>query len=251
MSGLIYSGDVVHLDMITGYSIASFGFMLATGMFGIAVSRFGKSIFGSLLYYILIGTGIFFFISVFQILGAEFFGVGVESMTLWWHAMFYLAFVFYYRGFKQLSNLGIGSLSHEAIKVGVEKIWCVIAIVLLVAIFFIPRSVDSVAIAYQSLTAGKLGLHHVLAFLLSMAVGSYVLGAKEKLGQIGRIIANPMIATMWLFALLNFWQMLYFSWKVIPAANIIGEGVAQALFISASASICYAAWKLDALARTA
>ena len=88
------------------YYLSAFGFLLASIMMAVAVSGFGKSALGSVFSYLFLGTAVFFIITVFQTLGGEFFGIGAESMDIWWHLMFYLAFILYFIGLRFLVSLG-------------------------------------------------------------------------------------------------------------------------------------------------
>src|SRR3989344_4529513 len=126
--------------MITlGYYLSSLGFLVAAIVMSMAVQRFGKSSLGSIFYYIFIGTGIFFVITVFQKLGGEFFGISAESMDVWWNVMFYMAFFFYFQSIKLMVNLGnADAQNNQAVQIGSEKKWGIAAVLLLAVIFIIP-----------------------------------------------------------------------------------------------------------------
>lgn len=233
-----------------GYWISSIGFLVASIITMLAVRKFGKSTLGSIFSYLFIGTGIFFVITIFQKLGDEFFGISHESVDVWWHIMFYMALVFYYYGLKYLVGLGSSENdSNQQIKIGAEKNWGLLALILLVIIFIIPSWAEPLITAYESSPVGQLGLHHFLAFILSGVVGSYLFSAKKNLGQIGQAIANPMIIAIWALSLQHLWELLTESWKVVNITGDNIEGIEKIFLIIASISITYAAWRLKSFAK--
>lgn len=234
-----------------GYYVSSIGFLVATIAIFVAVRKFGKSSLGSIFYYLFVGTWIFFIITVFQKLGGGFFGVEAESMDVWWHIMFYMAFFFYYQSFRLLNNLGSSDAeSSQVAKIGSEKKWGFVALLILVVVFIIPSSVDGIVIAYDSSPLGQLGLHHFLSFLLAGVVGSYLFSAKKNLGQIGKAIANPMIMAMWAFAAQHFWELLFESWNVVVVTSEVGEGIERIFLIISAIGVTYAAWRLNSFAKS-
>ena len=230
-----------------GYYLSSFGFLIASVMTAIAVSKFGKSNFGSIFSYLFIGTTIFFVITIFQKLGADFFAISDESVDVWWHIMFYTAIFSYYLGFRALVNLG--NADGQAIEaLGAEKKWGIFSLIVLAIIFVIPNMTEPIITAYETSPLGQLGLHHFLAFILAGIVGSYLLSAKKNLGQIGTAIANPMLLAIWAFCFQHFWELLTESWKVIEITSRNIEGVERIFLIIASVSIVYVALRLKSFA---
>lgn len=234
-----------------GYYVSSLGFVAAAVLMNSAVGKFGaSSSLGSVFYHLFIGTSIFFVITVFQKLGGEFFGIGAESVDIWWHIMFYLAFFFYFRGLKLLVGLGgLEGQGGQTVAAGSEKKLGIIALVLLVVIFIIPRFVDTAVVAYDSSPLGQLGLHHFLAFIFAAVVGSYLVSAKKNLGMIGKAIANPMVVAIWAFAAQHFWELLFESWNVVVVTSEVGEGIERIFLLIAAIGIGYAAWRLHSFAR--
>ncbi len=235
-----------------GYYVSSFGFLVATILMGTAVRKFGASSLGSIFYYLFIGTGIFFVITVFQKLGNSFFGISDASMDIWWHLMFYMAFFFYFSSMKLLSGLGSAEgQDGKSVKIGAEKKWGMLAVVLLVIIFIVPSWAEGVVTAYDASPLGVLGLHHFLSFILAAVVGSYLLSAKKNLGMIGKAIANPMVLTMWAFAAQHFWELLFESWKVVVVTSEFGEGIERIFLLIAAVGVIYAAVRLHSFAKGA
>lgn len=233
-----------------GYWVSSIGFIAATVAMGVAVKRFGTSTLGSIFTYLLIGTGIFFVVTIFQGLGADFFGIADESMDVWWHLMFYMAFFFWLQSLRLLVNLGAGDASTSTVvKVGAEKMWAAIAVVVLVVIFTIPSSAEGIVSAYLGSNLAELGLHHFLSFMLAGFVGYLFLIAKKKMGQIGQAIATPMIIAMWAFAAQHFWELLFESWKVVNVTSEVGEGGEKIFLTIAAFGVIYAAWRLNSFAK--
>ena len=152
--------------------ISSLGFLSAFFVTFLAVRRFGKSALGSIFSYILIGTGIFFAITIFQQLGNGFFGISPESMSLWWHLMFFMALASFYYGLKLLVGLGTAETeTNRGLKIGVEKIWAVVALAILVGAFFSANFFEYGVLSYTNSALGKMGFHHFVAVLLSGMVG--------------------------------------------------------------------------------
>ncbi len=233
-----------------GYYISSIGFLIASIITYLAVSKFGKSSLGSIFSFLLVGTGIFFIITVFQKLGGDFFGVSAESVDVWWHLMFFMAYFFYFHSFRLLVSLGNDETqANQSVRIGSEKKWGLIALILLVIIFIIPKLVDPVITAYSASNLSQLGLHHFFAFILAGVVASYLFTAKKNLGQIGKAIANPMIVAMWAFAFQHFWELLYESWKTVDVTSFVGEGIEKIFLIVAAGCIGYAALRLKSFAK--
>lgn len=232
-----------------GYYISSVGFLVASIITLLTVRKFGKSTLGSIFSYLFIGTGIFFVITIFQKLGADFFVIADESMDIWWHIMFYMALFSYYFGFRALIGLGNNDGGEAGGAVGAEKKWGVLSLVLLVIIFIIPNWAEPVINAYVASPLANLGLHHFLAFILSGVVGSYLVNAKKNLGQIGRAIANPIVVAIWALSIQHFWELLAESWKVVNTTSDNVEGVEKIFLIIASISITYAALRLKSFAK--
>jgi hypothetical protein len=234
------------------YYLSMLGFFIASAVMGMAVLGFGKSALSSIFTYLFLGTGVFFVISVFQTLGGEAFGISFESMDVWWHVMFYLAFVLYFLGLRKLVSLGETETAPSAgTNLGGEKIWAVIAIVILIGVFTLPGSLDSVVTAYINSAPGMFGLHHFLAFAISGLVASYLLSAKKKLGQIGRAIANPMIIATLALCLQHLWELATESWKLIAVSGETIEGVEKIFLVICAACLCVAAWQLKAFSKPA
>ena len=231
-----------------GYYVSSAGFLIATLLMWKAVSGFGKSTLGSIFSYLLTGTGIFFIITVFQYLGAEYFQISDQSMDIWWHVMFYMALLFYFAGLKYLVGLGNADTS-GGIKVGSEKKWTLLAVVALIVIFLIPSSAEPIINTYNASALSAFGLHHFLAFALAGAVGYYLINAKKRLGQVGRAVANPMIIAIWALGFQHFWELLNESWKVVDVTSSTGEGVEKIFLTVASICMIYAALRLKAFSK--
>ena len=230
-----------------GYYISSAGFLVASMIMGLAVSKFGKSTLGAVLSFLFTGTAIFFAITVFQKLGGEFFGISDESMDIWWHIMFYLALISYYFGLKALVNLG--NDNEKGMPPVSGRAWGIFSAIILVVIFLIPQSADSIVMAYNASILSDLGLHHFLAFLIAGIVGWYLFTAKKNLGQIGRAIAGPMIIGIWSLGLQHFWELLTESWKWIPVTSTVGEGVEKIFLTVTAVCVSYAAWRLKSSAQ--
>ncbi len=232
-----------------GYYVSSLAFLIATVLAGGAAGKFGKSALGSVFSYLFIGTGIFFVITVFQKLGADFFGIADESVDIWWHLMFYLALLSYYFGFKALVGLASGEASGQGGFIGAEKKWGVFSLIVLVVIFLIPRYAEGVVQAYLASPLAQLGLHHFLAFILAGVVGSYLASIKKNIGQIGRAIADPLIVAVWALAVQHFWELLVESWKVIGVTTETGEGVEKIFLTIAGLCVVYAVVRLKSFAK--
>ena len=232
-----------------GYYASSLGFLLASYVTFDAVRKSKPSGLRTVLTYLFIGTATFFVVTIFQKLGADFFGIADESVDIWWHLMFYLAMISFYLGFKTLAGLGNTEQSMSGAQGGAAKIWGIIVAILLVAFFIIPSSVDSLVQAYTASRLGELGAHHFIAFVMAGIVGAYVFSAKLFLGQIGRAIAAPMIIAVWALSLQHLWELLNESWKVVDVTPATGEGVEKIFLCIAAACIIAAALRLKAFAK--
>jgi hypothetical protein len=234
-----------------GYYVSSVGFLIASVITFKAARTASVSGLKTVLNYLFIGTGTFFVITIFQKLGADFFGIADESMDIWWHIMFYMAMLSFYFGFKALVRLGSTEGGTTTVSTGGGKTWGIVSVILLVVIFVIPSSVDSSIQAYNASKLSELGAHHFLAFVMAGVVGAYLFSAKLFLGQIGRAIASPMIIAIWALALQHFWELLVESWKVIEVTPEVGEGVEKIFLTISAVCIIFVALRLKDLTKTA
>lgn len=233
-----------------GYYVSSIGFLIATILSGLAAKKLGTSAFGSIFSYLFIGTGIFFVITIFQQLGGEFFAISDESMDVWWHVMFYLALASYFLGFKALVGLASGGSEGQGKAIGMEKTWGLFALVILVVVFLIPSSVETIVLSYDSSALGQLGLHHFLAFIIAGVVGSYLLSIKKNIGQIGRAVAGPMIIAIWALAIQHFWELLTESWQIIELTSDKIEGVEKIFLTISACCVISAVLRLKAFSKS-
>ena len=236
--------------------LSFFGFLIATILMGIVVSKFGKSTLASIFSYIFVGTAIFVAISVFLNLGAEHFGIADNSLDIWWHILFYMAFIFYFYGLKLLVGLGSADTDPNAVisSSGAKK-WSVLALAVIIFVFVAPHSLEGPVHVYTEGSLAVLnnfGLHHFIAFALAGVVASYLFSAKKKLGQIGLAIANPIIIAVSALSLQHFWELLNESWKWVDVSNTpgVGEGVEKIFLIIASLSIIWGALRLKKFTTT-
>ncbi len=233
-----------------GFWLSAIGFLAASYITFNAMRKTGQSGMKPVLTYLFIGTLTFFIITIFQNLGAGFFGIADESMDIWWHVMFYLAMFSFYFGFKALSALGSSDSATTAVNTNSGKTWGIFAGLVLVTVFIIPGVAEPLVNSYTSSKLAELGLHHFIAFIMAGVVGAYLFSAKIFLGQIGKAIANPMLIAIWALSLQHFWELLVESWKVILVTGETGEGVEKIFLIIAAACICSAALRLQAFTKT-
>lgn len=230
-----------------GYYLSSFGFLAASYVTCNAMRKAGPSGLKTVLTYLCIGTGTFFVITVFQKLGADFFGIADGSVDIWWHIMFYLAMVSYYFGFKALTGLA-SAQDGTGDGASMAKTWGIISAALLVVCFIIPSWIDATIQAYSASRFAEFGAHHFLAFAMAGVVGAYIFSAKLFLGQIGRAIATPMIIAVWALSIQHFWELLTESWKVIDVPGETIEGVEKIFLTIAAICVIAAALRLKAFA---
>ena len=233
-----------------GYWISSIGFLVASLVTFDAMRKSSASGLKTVLSYLFIGTGTFFIITIFQKLGGDFFGIGDESMDVWWHIMFYLAMASFYLGFKALAALGTSENTNVAANTVASKTWGIFCLLVLLVVFIIPSRADSLVMTYLGSRLGELGAHHFLSFVSAGVVGAYLLSAKIFLGQVGKAIASPMIIAIWALSIQHFWELLTESWKVIALTSDKIEGVEKLFLTIAAVSVIYAATRLKALTKT-
>lgn len=232
-----------------GYYVSSLGFLVASYFTLDAVRKSSQSGLKTVLTYLFIGTGIFFVITIFQKLGADFFGIPDESMDIWWHLMFYLAMISYYIGFKALAKLGTNESSAEtAVNTSAGVVWGVFCVLVLIMIFIIPSRAESLVSAYLASSLGGLGAHHFIAFIMAGVIGAYLFSAKMFLGQIGRAIASPMIIAIWALAAQHLWELLTESLKVLDVSSTSVEGGEKIFLIIAAVCVTATAIRLRNIA---
>lgn len=233
-----------------GYYVSSIGFLIATVITYNAAQTASASGLKTVLRYLFIGTGTFFFITIFQKMSEiGVFGISAETTDVWWHIMFYTAMISFYIGFKALARLGSSDVGTATVSTDTGMVWGIITLVVMVTAFVFASSSESMMQAYASSQIGALGLHHFVAFALAGVVGAYLFSAKLFLGQIGRAIASPMILAIWALAAQHLWELLTESLKVITATSDVIEGVEKIFLIIASICIIVAASRLKSFTK--
>jgi hypothetical protein len=226
-----------------GFWASTLGFVVASVVTALAWTNLSKSGLRTVLGYLFIGTASFLVITVFQSLGADFFGIMDTSMDFWWHIVFYLAMGSYFLGFRALTKLG-GDMPPAS-----AAPWGIFSVIVLVLVFVLPGMTDMWVQAYMSSPVADFGLHHFLAFAGAGLVASYLLTARKNLGMIGKAIANPMLIAILALGLQHFWELLVESWKVINITGEQGEGGEKVFLTIAAICVTVAALKLKALAK--
>lgn len=243
--------NTIDILISAGYYVSSLVFLVATIISYLAVKKFGKSSLGSILSYFFIGTAIFFIITIFQKIAVNLYDISFGSMDFWWHIMFYLALSFYFIALKLLVSLGeTENVEKQIIKINDEKKWGITAIIVLVLVFILPSLVDSQVNLYLDSVLGKVGLHHFISFAFSAIVSIYLFSVKNKLGQIGKVIANPLIIAIIALSLQHFWELLFESWMVVEVTEHFGEGIEKIFLIIAASCVCYIAYRLKNFGQT-
>ena len=233
-----------------GYYVSSIGFLIASIVVADAVKKSGASSMRTVLRYLFIGTAVFFLITVFQKLGAEFFGISDASVDIWWHLMFYLAMISYYFSFSTLAAMGRPDMANKQVNPNAGKVWGIVSAIIVVIIFIIPSSAEPWVLSYLGSRFADLGAHHFIAFAMGGIVGAYLLSAKIFLGQIGRAIASPMIIAIWALSLQHLWELFVESWKIIVVGPGVGEGVEKIFLTIAAVCVIYSAVRIKALAKS-
>ena len=234
-----------NIDMLLslGGYVSFAGFALGTVLMGVVIRRFGASTLGSIFRYLMLGTAILVSISLFLTLGPDFFRIADESVDIWWHLLFYMAFIFYFYGLKLLVDLGNGNPNQKVGSWG-AKAWSLVAAIGVALIFILPPSSESIVGMYTSSQWNSLGLHHFIAFAFAGTVAVYLLRAKSRLGQIGRAIATPNTIAVGALSLQHLWELLNESWKVIEVNGEVGEGLEKIFLTIAALSLIWAAVRL-------
>ena len=233
-----------------GYYLSAIGFLVATIMMGLAVRQFGRSTFGEIFTYFVVGTGTFFVITVFQQLGPDFFRISEESMDVWWHLMFYIAMISYYKGVKSLVDLGSDDPTSSGLEFSLAtdsnaaEAWGGSVVLMLIAIFIVPHASEPFSLWYLASPLGTFGLHHFIAFILAGMVGWYLFKVKKTLGPISAAVALPLITTIWALSLQHLWELQFESWKTVIVPSSVGEGGEKIFLTIAGIGVAYAGWRL-------
>lgn len=243
VSPTTFGGEDIFFTFL--YYLSAFGYFIAVLMMGVAITGFGRSSLGLAFSFIFYGTAVFFIIAIFQTLGSAFFGITDESMDIWWHLLFYLAFILYFVGLRSLVQIGknkdeLGAQTEVHTGLG----WKIASLAFIVVAFTLPSYLDPLVTIYAQSPVATFGLHHFIAFIAAALVALYLVLAKQQFGVIGNAIAAPMSLSVGMLSIQHFWELLTESWKVIEISSYTIEGV-EKIFLCASA-ICMviAAWRL-------
>jgi hypothetical protein len=239
--------DMTSLDGLTTFAgeVSFAAFILATVLLFVVVSKLGKSAMQTIVMYLAMATGIFVAISAFLTLGADFFRISDNSVDVWWHILFYMSFAFYFVALRTLVGLGSAEVASTQEKdMNQARLWGFIALCGVVLVFLLPSWTENIVLVYANSPLDSWGLHHIIAFIFAGGVAAYLWSARENLGQIGRLIANPIIVAVAALSLQHLWELLNESWKVIKVSDTTGEGVEKIFLIIAAASLIWGGWKL-------
>jgi len=240
------------LDGVTTFAgeVSFAAFILATVLLFVVVSKLGKSAMQTIVMYLSIATGIFVAISAFLTLGADFFHISDSSVDVWWHILFYMSFAFYFIALRMLVGLGSSeTASNQEKDMNQARLWGFIALCGVVLVFLLPSWTEQFILVYANSALDSWGLHHIIAFVFAGGVATYLWTAREKLGQIGRLIANPIIVAVGALSLQHLWELLNESWQVIVVSGTVGEGVEKIFLIIAAAALIWGGWKLMQFAK--
>jgi hypothetical protein len=229
--------------LLAGKWISLTLFLVAAVIFIVAVRKYGKSTLGTVLTYVAMGSVLLLFSKGFDVVGGQMFNISDDSVMIWWHLLFYIAFGFYLFGIKALASLQEPGTDFE--KVGKHVWWWgLLAALAVIYVYTIPTTGEPYVLAYLGTPLSSFGLHHFIAFAFAGGVAYYLFAVRTKLGMIGKALSVPMIIAIIMLSLQHLWELLNESWKVIVVTGTVGETVEQGLLIVASASLVYGASKL-------
>lgn len=243
------SMDIVSALFEFGHYLSVLGFFISALLFGVAVQGLARTAFASVFTNIFLGTLVLFLIPIYLMLGPAFLGVSEESFHVWWHALFYLAFVLYFIGLRHMVSIGDSDtkLYYEVPNPGGASS-VVITIGILIASFFLPRFVEGILHVYNTSMLASFGLHHFISFALAGIVATYLIFARQRFGVIGNAIAGPMTIAVSLFSIQHLWELLTESWKIIELSSLYIERVEMLFLFAASIALVVAAWRLKTFA---
>jgi hypothetical protein len=234
---------------LAGY-VAMVLFLVAAVLLFFTADLFKKTAMHAVLLYFAIGTAMIVAQSTFIALGAQFFGIEDTSLDVWWHFLFFWAFGYHFYGLILLSRLGISETeSNPEKRANTARLWGFIGLCFAVFEFIIPKYAENVMFIYTKSPLDSFGLHHFIAFAFAGIVFWYLFFAQKNLGQLGRLIANPVIFAVTALCLQHLWELLNESWHVINVAGATGEGVEKIFLITAACALIWGAWKLIAFSR--
>lgn len=237
------------LFTIAGY-LSLLGFILATALLFVVASRFKQSAMYPVFLFFAIGTAIIVAQSAFITLGPDFFGIAEGSLDVWWHFLFWMAFSFHFVGLRWLVALGASETeANPEIRAALARTWGFVGFCATVAVFVLPYWSERVMGLYTSSVLDTIGLHHFIAFALAGWVAVYLFNARANLGQVGTLIANPVLLAVSALSLQHFWELLTESWAVISVSTDVIEGVETIFLIAAALSLIWGAWRLIAFKR--
>lgn len=222
-------------------------FILATVLLFYAAKLFKKTAMYAVLLYFAIGTGMIVAQSAFIALGASFFGIPDVSVDVWWHLLFYMAFAYHFVGLLLLTRLGTTEFdANPEASANTARLWGFIGMCVAVAEFILPKILEPIMKMYTSSPLDSFGLHHFIAFIFAGIVIWYLMFARKNLGQIGKLIANPVIFAVTALSLQHLWELLAESWEVVHLEGDVIEGVEKLFLIAGATALIWGAWKLVA-----
>lgn len=227
-------------------NVSMFALLVGTVIMFLAMRKLGESTIRAIITYLFLGTLTLTFVSLYLNMGAESHGVADESFDVWWHILFYPAFIFYFMGVRLLARLSSGAAGLETT---VQKRKWIVGIVVIALVFVIPSSLESLMSQYTASAFNTVfGLHHFISFVLAGLVASYLIAMRGKLGQIGQAIATPFTIAVAAFSIQHLWELTTESWKLIDITTETIEGVEQIFMITAGIGIIWSAVKLKKFA---
>lgn len=204
----------------------------------IVIKKFGGGMMSQLFRYFSTATALLIVMRLFiHLVELEVISVASGALHFWWHVIFYLAMLSFFFGLKGMVDLADGR--EDKMAKMVSK-WQLTSIVAVLAIVFLSITTgNSWASFYDNSLLEGAGLHHFIAFAISVLVVYYLIQSKKKIGMIGAGIAMPLTIGLSFWGFQHFWELLTESWKILTFTDEVIEHVEQYLVVIAVISLIY------------
>lgn len=219
-SPILLVGDVVCIVLT----------LVVVGLIFFSIRGYQRSSLGVVLLYFI--TGILLLGSIrllFLLFDINVLQITADTVMTVWHIMFFSSTIFFLlaaRSIIQLGNIG-GSTQSAQKAILLSVIFLGVSSVLLIG----GPLVNKTSFNFDTSVWGRIGIHHIIAFLCIGVVVFYLFQVRQKFrGAVGSI-AQPFLTSLFFLSLIHLWELLTHSWGLIPASASTVEQVEQVLWI--------------------
>lgn len=158
------------------------------------------------------------------------------TIHIWWHMLFVLGILaFIWGAWRLRQNMSLSSDKWQKSR----DVYILTALLISGCAIFVvaPIAEGRLAVLLIGSSIDRLGLHHVLALIVSLAAGLLIHRIKKDWGTLLSVSVTPLLVFLLLMGVQHLWELLTESWKVVSLEESFIEGVEQLIVLPAFISL--------------